>query len=343
MKVVKGVLYFILIMVVATLLAALFAPSKMEARRMVTIDKEPEVVYRYLADIRNWQDWDPWFAIDSTQTRDYSGSVRSHDYGFSWKSSHSDLKSGSVQVLDLKLNEEISFDMDLEIANQKSAGHGLFTLNARGSQTVLTWSMISEMNYPHRLLNYFMKQSLSLKLERGLQNVKNKCESTLSDEESESRLIENLTVFGRGYLGIRADELPLDNADLFFANGYSQLYTHAQIYGVAVTGHATGLIYSWDTVNNKANLVVAIPTSKETSQITRQVILGSDTAWLAADNISCTYIGGYSKGYKTHNDLNAWIDSTYRKIQQPVIESYIIGPRQTADSNRYKTKITYHF
>jgi uncharacterized protein YndB with AHSA1/START domain len=196
MKVVKGVLYFILIMVVATLLAALFAPSKMGVSRKVTIDKEPEVVYRYLADIRKWQDWDPWFAMDSTQTRNYNGSVRSNDYGFSWKSSHPALKSGTVQVLDLKVNEEVSFDMDLEIANQKSAGHGLFTLNAQGSQTVLTWSMISEMDYPHRLLNYFMKQPLGFKLEMGLENLKNECESTLSDEESESILIENLTVFG---------------------------------------------------------------------------------------------------------------------------------------------------
>jgi hypothetical protein len=30
---------------------------------------------------------------------------------------------------------------------------------------------------------------------------------------------------------------------LFMANGYSQLYTHTQIEGVAATGTATGLIY----------------------------------------------------------------------------------------------------
>lgn len=127
------------------------------------------------------------------------------------------------------------------------------------------------------------------------------------------------------------------------ANGYNQLYTHAQIEGVAAAGPATGLIYSWDMVNNKANVVAAIPTSRETRQVTRKVILGSDTAWLAADNISCTYVGGYSKGYETHNDLNDWIDSTYRKIKQPVIESYIVGPRQTADSNLYKTNVAYYF
>ena len=127
------------------------------------------------------------------------------------------------------------------------------------------------------------------------------------------------------------------------ANGYNQLYTHAQIEGVAAAGTATGLIYSWDMVNNKANVVAAIPTSRETRQVTRKVILGSDTAWLAADNISCTYVGGYSKGYETHNDLNDWIDSTYRKIKQPVIESYIVGPRQTADSNLYKTIVAYYF
>ena len=343
MKVLKGVLYFILIMVVATLLAALFAPSKMAVSRKVTIDKESEVVYRYLVDIRKWQDWDPWFAIDSIQTRNYNGSVRSSDYGFSWKSNNPDLKSGRVQVIGLKVNQEIVFDMDLNITNQKSVGHGLFTLKEQGSQTVLTWSMISEMDYPYRLLNYFMKQPLGLKLELGLQNLKYKLESTLSEEESESRLIKNLTVFGRGYVGIRADELPLDKIDLFMANGYNQLYTHAQIEGVAAAGPATGLIYSWDMVNNKANVVAAIPTSSETSQITRKVILGSHTAWLAADNISCTYVGGYSKGYETHNDLNDWIDSTYRKIKQPVIESYIVGPRQTADSNLYKTNVAYYF
>jgi len=315
----------------------------MAVSRKVTIDKESEVVYRYLVDIRKWQDWDPCFAIDSIQTRNYNGSVRSSDYGFSWKSNNPDLKFGRVRVIGLKVNQEIVFDMDLNITNQKSAGHGLFTLKEQGSQTVLTWSMISEMDYPYRLLNYFMKQPLGLKLELGLQNLKYECESALSEEESESRLIENLTVFGRGYVGIRADELPLDKIDLFMANAYNQLYTHAQMEGVATTGSATGLIYSRDMVNNKANVVAAIPTSSETSQITRKVILGSDTAWLAADNISCTYVGGYSKGYKTHNDFNAWIDSTYRKIKQPVIESYIIGPRQIADSNLYKTKVAYYF
>lgn len=343
MKVVKGVLYFILIMIVATLLAALFAPSRLEVTHKITIDREPYTVYSQLINLKKWKKWDPWYSLDSTQSREYKGSLGSKNYGFNWQSENTDLQSGSLQITRLLADEEVDFTIDLNIAKQKSEGNGHFELKPQGSQTVVNWTMVSAMGYPSRLLNYFMKEPLIARMELGLANLKVICEESESKDTSTSFLIETTSLFGREYLGIRANKIPMGEVQKFYALAYDQLYAHAQVNGVEASGAASGLMYSWDFTNNEATLMAAIPTSREKQKNTKRIPIGSDTALLAIDNISYIYDGGYTKGYSVHTALSAWLDSTGRVAKMPVLETYIVGPRQTADTNMYKTKITYHF
>ena len=54
----KGIVYFLLIMLVAGLLAALFAPSTKEVRRSIKIEAPVETVYNQVVVFENWEKWD---------------------------------------------------------------------------------------------------------------------------------------------------------------------------------------------------------------------------------------------------------------------------------------------
>ena len=96
MKFLKGFVFFFIILLVAGLLAALFAPGTKTIERSITIDAHKNKVFNQVANFENWMKWDPWFAKDINQSRTYKGTLGEDGYGYSWKSSNKDVSEGSM-------------------------------------------------------------------------------------------------------------------------------------------------------------------------------------------------------------------------------------------------------
>jgi len=109
MKLVKGILFFCLIMIGAGLMAALFAPSTQVVKRTIKIQAPQDVVFRQLSNFRMWPKWDPWFAKDTSQIRTYNGTVGQEKYGYSWSSKNSDVGKGRIEVTQINKYEQLDF------------------------------------------------------------------------------------------------------------------------------------------------------------------------------------------------------------------------------------------
>ena len=161
MKLLKGTLYFLLIMLAAILLASLFAPSNKVITRIISIDAPREVVFAQLADLRKWPKWDAWYPKDLSQERTFDGGLGDKIQSFSWSSEHEKLGNGSIVVKSFVSNVSLDFMLILINNGRKYSFDGNFMLKERNGQTVVTWNVESEQRYPIKIINYFLEKSQS--------------------------------------------------------------------------------------------------------------------------------------------------------------------------------------
>jgi hypothetical protein len=170
----KGIVYFLLIMLVAGLLAALFAPSTKEVRRSIKIEAPVETVYNQVVVFENWEKWDAWYQKDPSQKRTHNGSVGDKSYGYKWESDNDDVGKGSMTMYAVKYGERL----DLTFSFGQSTNSGYFTFASKSGTTEVEWVMISELSYPMTILNYFIDGMVGSDFEIGLVNLKEYAEKT---------------------------------------------------------------------------------------------------------------------------------------------------------------------
>jgi hypothetical protein len=170
----KGIVYFLLIMLVAGLLAALFAPSTKEVRRSIKIEAPVEAVYNQVVAFENWEKWDAWYQKDPSQKRTHNGSVGDKSYGYKWESDNDDVGKGSMTMCAVKYGERL----DLTFSFGQSTNSGYFTFASKSGTTEVEWVMISELSYPMTILNYFIDEMVGSDFEIGLVNLKEYAEKT---------------------------------------------------------------------------------------------------------------------------------------------------------------------
>jgi hypothetical protein len=71
MKALKIILITVLILVGAFIILNAFLPAKYEVERSVNINAPKEIVFEQVVDFKNWEQWSPWLAMDSTMTFNY--------------------------------------------------------------------------------------------------------------------------------------------------------------------------------------------------------------------------------------------------------------------------------
>jgi effector-binding domain-containing protein len=340
MNLVKGIVYFLLIMLVAGLLAALFAPSTKEVRRSIKIEAPVDAVFNQVASFENWKKWDARYQKDPSQKRTYNGSVGDKSYGYKWESDNDDVGKGSMTMDAVAYNERL--DYTLYFNEKPNRGHFAFT--HRSSTTEVEWVMTSKLSYPMTILNYFIDGMVGSDFENGLANLKEYTEKTpLVVRLPKDKPVVIVEEHGVNYALVKVKDLPIDKLGTFFENGYNKVFTHIQTNGLVPKGPPRGLFYEWNEKEGMTTLAVAVPVSDVLRELEAQFQVADKTVYLGGDYISSTVVGGNSRVYETHRLLSKWTDENAKSLKMPIVEEYIKGSNDTQDTSQYQTKVTYYF
>lgn len=344
MKLLVGTLYFLLIMLIAVLLASLFAPSYKAITRTTSIDAPVEVVYGQLVNLKKWSKWDAWYPKDLSQVRTFEGSIGDQRHSFSWTSSHEDLGSGSVVIKRYQKNENIYFVLSLINNGREYNFEGDFRLKERNGQTIVTWTIRSKQSYPFKIINYFIEKFMGPDFTSGLANLKTYIE-TSSDQELD--VLENSVVLleehGIVYAMIQKDRLDMAEVEQFCSDANLKIYSYLKASSITPKGVPTGLFYERDTATNRARIAAGIPTTAMIQRIDSTFTLETGTAEWYKDHVSMAYKGGYQNIKVVHNALQAWLKQNGKTYKAPAIEEYINGPLDGMDSSKYLTRVSYYF
>lgn len=171
MKYLKGFIVAMTVFLIAFLAVGVWLPGEWSAERTVTIEAPPEIVWPWIADLRQWDAWAPLGEVEGTfpgATRGV-GAVREWDdpaWGY-----------GSVRVREVDEGRRLVYDVDVEGGLETT---GTLSLDPGGAaaRTRVTWREEGSFGW-NPLLSWFamgMEARQGAQLELGLERLRTRVE-----------------------------------------------------------------------------------------------------------------------------------------------------------------------
>lgn len=143
MKVLKIILIVVLILVGTFVIINAFLPANYSVERSTTVQAPKELVFKQVVDFKNWEQWSPWLAMDSTMTFNYGEQTKGAGATYSWTGENSG--NGKQEMTAVSDMDTIKTHIVFEGMGE-SDGLWVFTENEDGT-THVSWSFSGENSF----------------------------------------------------------------------------------------------------------------------------------------------------------------------------------------------------
>jgi hypothetical protein len=176
MKILKKILLWVLIVIVAVSLLAQLLPSEWKVSRTVVIQATPESIYPWLVNVENWEQWNAFSTNDPDIVHAYPGTTVGVGAQDVWKSKK--FGDGSATITSADVARGVGFDLRFDrMKDQVSPGAFEFTPVEGGTQVVYWVSGKHGRNPVHRIFGLFMDGFLGKMFDESLANLKKLAEA----------------------------------------------------------------------------------------------------------------------------------------------------------------------
>lgn len=331
MKAVKVILIVLLVVIGLVLIYSFVAPKDYHLEEEVVIDAPYSLIVAQATHWENFQGWSPWSELDPNMELAYEGEPGKVGSKYTWKGNE-DAGSGTQEitaVTDEKVDIAITFKEPFE-----SEADTYFTFESVDEGVKVTWGMNSTMEWPWNVLTSSIKSSISKDYRKGLDSLKVRCENITEEFVVDGFWIRPTTFDSRVYIGKKGTVNWSDMQNFFSSNlgAASQAISAA---GITPIGAPSGLYYVWDTENQKAEMMAAIPCAPGTK------ISGFDADTISGEALYVDYYGSYDGLGDAHDAIGSYF-TKYNIPQGGVaIEEYLTDPGTQPDTSQWLTRITY--
>ncbi len=152
------------------------APNTFKVERATVIGAPPDKVYEAIVDFHRWIDWSPWEGIDPSMSRTYRGPVQGVGAVYEWEGNRK-VGKGRMEILTVEPPTSVGIDLNF-IKPFKARNHTLFTLEAQGGSTAVTWTMVGPKTFMTKVMGIFtsMDKLVGKDFEKGLAQLKSSVE-----------------------------------------------------------------------------------------------------------------------------------------------------------------------
>jgi hypothetical protein len=171
MKIFKGLLYAISLLLVVLLAAGLLLPNSAHVVRSVNTAASPDTVYAIVNGFARFNEWSPWADLDPKTRYSYSGPATGVGAKMAWASEKPDVGSGSQEILAVDPGRRVT--TRLVFGDQGAATSTMDIAPAPGGSLV-TWSFDTsfEGNFLGRYFGLFFDRMIGPDFEKGLSRLK---------------------------------------------------------------------------------------------------------------------------------------------------------------------------
>ncbi len=170
----KKILLFVVALLVLLLIIGVLLPSEFKVERSTSINVPVEKVFVQVADLNNYVKWNTWSEQDPEAK--VTLSMPSSGVGSSWSWEGEIIGKGSLSIVKFEDRKSIeTIVMFYEPRQSEASGFWEFESTEKGAN--VSWTLKGNLSYPiERYMGFFIDDILGGDLEKGLANLKKRCE-----------------------------------------------------------------------------------------------------------------------------------------------------------------------
>lgn len=167
----KTSLIAVLLLLAAVLLYATTLPDTFYVARTVDIRAAPEKIFPLINDLHQWEAWTP-YNKDPSMTKSYSGPARGSGAGYAWQG-NKEVGKGSIEITGSTAPTQVALALHM-MEPFEGRNRVVFTLDAAGDNTSVTWAMDGTQNFVVKVMSLFysLDKMVGKDFELGLSRLK---------------------------------------------------------------------------------------------------------------------------------------------------------------------------
>ena len=167
------VLYIILGIITALLIAGLFVPKGMKATREIIINKPNAEVFNYIKHLKNQQNYSKWASLDPNIKNEFHGTDGTVGFVNSWIGNKK-VGQGEQEIKGIEEGKKMSTELRFIKPFKSVAQSSMTTEAVDNNSTKVSWGFEGSMNYPMNVMKLFMnmEKSIGNDFSTGLANLK---------------------------------------------------------------------------------------------------------------------------------------------------------------------------
>lgn len=174
MKILKGILFTVLGLIVLALVVAIFVKKEYTVEREIVINKPRQEVYDYLKYLKNQNNFSKWAKMDPDMKTEFRGTDGTVGFVSAWDSQKGDVGKGEQEIKKLEDGKRLDTEIRFIKPFESTCFAYMTTEDAGTNATKVKWVFNGKMNYPMNLMTLCMKMDKMIggDLEIGLNNLK---------------------------------------------------------------------------------------------------------------------------------------------------------------------------
>lgn len=131
-------------------------------------------VFNYLKMLKHIDQYNKWAMHDPHMRKTLTGTDGTVGFIFSWDSNDKNAGKGAQEIIAIKENERIDYELRFEKPFKNIAYSSLIVQPSLSNQTMVTWTFNGRMRYPFNLLHVLLGlgKMLNKDIATSLQNLK---------------------------------------------------------------------------------------------------------------------------------------------------------------------------
>lgn len=174
LTVLKWLFYLVVLVAVVIVGGSFFLPGEANVRRSIEIAAPPEKIFAIVGDLKNFNEFSPWAALDPNIAYTYEGPESGVGQKMSWSSQNPNVGSGSQTVTDHVPPSHMETALDF---GDMGGGSAAFDIEPTTTGSRVTWSFHSALDgIAQRWFGLMFDRWIGADYEKGLALLKTKAE-----------------------------------------------------------------------------------------------------------------------------------------------------------------------
>lgn len=267
MKFLKYIVFLILIAVIGGSLYVATLNGNFDLKETRIIKAPVEVVFNTVNDFKNWQNWGPWYELDSTIVASFPENTKGVGASYSWtgKNGQGYMKTDSVEI-----NKRIVQKIDFGTSNKRTI---YWNFEKKADSTSVTWGMRGSNSFGEKLYWLFnggIENNMKPMYKRGLELL-----DTYILKEMAKHTIEDKgpVDFGGGFYLYLTTSCKIDEIGEKMKTMFPVIAQYMAENSIENAGKPFTIVHKWDEENKTAMISTGIPV-KERIITTGDVLTG---------------------------------------------------------------------